>query len=163
MGGARPLLARRPRIHHDPRRAAVAPRPAPHPARTTHPAATHQPTSRRRTRRRRGRGLTSTPTEDLYAASITPLVRRHPAQHLYPTRPADAAADLHAVHLTALADNALALAQTTGLTRHDLLLDRAQLWEQLASCSTPACAQAYRAVGAVCRQEAHLLMTGIDP
>src|SRR3954469_15549615 len=77
MGGARPLLARRPRIHHDPRRAAVAPRPAPHPARTTHPAATHQPTSRRRTRRRRGRGLTSTPTEDLYAASITPLVRRH--------------------------------------------------------------------------------------
>src|SRR3954470_6687899 len=79
MGGARPLLARRPRIHHDPRPAAVAPRPAPHPARTTHPAATHQPTSRRRTRRRRGRGLTSTPTEDLYAASITPLVRRHPS------------------------------------------------------------------------------------
>ena len=80
-----------------------------------------------------------------------------PAQHLFPTRPADAAADLRAVHLTALADNALALAHTTGLARHDLLLARAQLWEQLASCSTPACAQAYRAVAGVCRQEAHLL------
>jgi hypothetical protein len=83
-----------------------------------------------------------------------------PAQHLSPTRPAGAAADLHAVHLTALADNALALAQATGLPRRDLLLDRAQLWEQLASSSTPACAQAYRAVAGVCRQEAHLLNEG---
>jgi hypothetical protein len=86
-----------------------------------------------------------------------------PAQHLCPTTTAGGDADLDAVHLTALADNALALAHTSGLTRRDLLLDRAQLWEQLASCSTPACAQAYRAVAGVCRQEAHLLMTGIDP
>jgi hypothetical protein len=80
-----------------------------------------------------------------------------PAQHFSPTTPADGAADLQAVHLMALADNALALAHTTGLARHDLLLARAQLWEQLASCSTPACAQAYRAVAGVCRQEAQLL------
>ena len=86
-----------------------------------------------------------------------------PAQPLCPTTTAGAGADLHAVHLTALADNALALAHTTGLARRDLLLDRAQLWEQLASCSTPACAQAYRAVAGVCRQEAHLFLTGIDP
>lgn len=79
-----------------------------------------------------------------------------PMQHLPPTTTAGAAADLH-VHLRALADNALVLAHTTGLTRRDLLLDRAQLWEQLASCATPACAQAYRAVAAVCRQEAQLL------
>jgi hypothetical protein len=85
------------------------------------------------------------------------------AQHLCPTTTAGAAADLPAVHLTALADNASALAHTTGLTRRDLLLARAQLWEQLASCSTPARAHAYRAVAAVCRQEAHLLMIGIGP
>jgi hypothetical protein len=91
-----------------------------------------------------------------------------PAQHQSPTTTASAAADLPAAHLTALADNALALAHTTGLTRRDLLLDRAQLWEQLARCSTPSCAQAYRAVAGVCRQEAHLLndldrpLTGCD-
>jgi len=50
-----------------------------------------------------------------------------PAQHLCPTTTAGGDADLHAVHLTALADNALALAHTSGLTRRDLLLDRAQL------------------------------------
>jgi hypothetical protein len=81
-------------------------------------------------------------------------------QHLPQATIADATADLHAKHLTALADNALALTQTTGATRRDLLLERAQLWEQLASCATPACAQAYRAVAAVCRQEAHLLNDG---
>jgi hypothetical protein len=86
-----------------------------------------------------------------------------PAQPFCPTTTAGAGADLHARYLTTLADNALALAHTSGLTRRDLLLDRAQLWEQLASCSTPACAQAYRAVAGVCRQEARLLMTGIDP
>ncbi|MDQ3765672.1 MAG: hypothetical protein M3460_30980 [Actinomycetota bacterium] len=81
-------------------------------------------------------------------------------QHPPDTTTADAAADLHAEHLAALANNALALTHTTGLTRRDLLLDRAQLWEQLASSATPACAQAYRAVAAVCRQEAHLLNNG---
>jgi hypothetical protein len=60
----------------------------------------------------------------------------------------------------ALADNAAALTHTTGLTRRDLLLDRAQLWEQLASSATAACAQAYRAVATACRQEAHLLDDG---
>jgi hypothetical protein len=80
--------------------------------------------------------------------------------HLPQAMTTDAAADLHARHLTALADNALALTHTTGPTRRDLLLDRAQLWEQLASCATPACAQAYRAVAEVCRQEAHLLDDG---
>jgi hypothetical protein len=78
-------------------------------------------------------------------------------RHLPQITTADAAADLHALHLTALANNALALTDTTGATRWDLRLDRAQLWERLASCATPACSQAYRAVAAVCRQEAHLL------
>jgi hypothetical protein len=81
-------------------------------------------------------------------------------QHLPETTNAGAAADLHAEHLQALADNALALTHTTGLTRRHLLLDRAQLWEQLASSATPACAQAYRTVAAVCRQEAQLLDDG---
>jgi len=81
-------------------------------------------------------------------------------QHLPRTTTGGAAADLHAEHLRALADNALALTHTTGLTRRDLLIDRAQLWEQLASSATPACAQAYRAVAAVCRQEADLLDDG---
>ena len=81
-------------------------------------------------------------------------------QDLPQTPTAGATADLHAKHLTALADNALALTHTTGSTRRDLLLNRAQLWEQLANCATPTCAQAYRAVAAVCRQEAHLLDDG---
>ena len=71
--------------------------------------------------------------------------------------PQTTSADLLAMHLTALAINALALTDTTEATRRDLLLDRAQLWEQLARYATPACSQAYRAVAAVCRQEAHLL------
>jgi hypothetical protein len=49
--------------------------------------------------------------------------------------------------------NALALTHTSGPTRRALLLDRPQLWEQLAA-ATAACAQAYRTVAAVCRQEA---------
>lgn len=77
--------------------------------------------------------------------------------HLPSTTAAGPAADLHAAHLTALADNAVALSNTAGLTRRDLLLARALLWEQLASCATPPCAAAYRAVAGVCRQEAHLL------
>ena len=81
-------------------------------------------------------------------------------QHLPETTTAGAAADPHAEHLTALADNAVALTHTTGATRRDLLLDRAQLWEQLANFATPACAQAYRAAAKVCRQEAHLLDDG---
>jgi hypothetical protein len=78
-------------------------------------------------------------------------------QDLSPTTAAGAAADLDATYLRALADNALALTDTVGLTRRDLLLDRAQLWERLASCATPACSQAYHAVAGVCRQEANLL------
>jgi hypothetical protein len=58
-------------------------------------------------------------------------------QHLPETTTAGAAADLHAEHLTALADNALALTQTTGLTRRDLLLARAQVWEVIASTGAP--------------------------
>jgi hypothetical protein len=81
-------------------------------------------------------------------------------QHSSDTATAGAAVDTHAEQLTALAANALALTNTSGPTRRALLLDRAQLWEQLAGSATPACAQAYRTVAAVCRQEAHLLDTG---
>jgi hypothetical protein len=81
-------------------------------------------------------------------------------QHFLETAVAGAAADLSAVPLVALVDNALSLSDTTGLTRRNLLLDRAQVWEQLATCATPACAQAYRAVAVVCREEAHLLGEG---
>src|SRR4051794_4008883 len=43
LGRARPLLARRPRVHHDPRQAAAAPRPAAQPARN-HPPHCDTPT-----------------------------------------------------------------------------------------------------------------------
>ena len=81
-------------------------------------------------------------------------------QHFPETVVVDAVANLPVAPLVTLADNALCLADTAGLTRRDLLLDRAQLWEQLASSTTPACAQAYRAVAVVCREEAHLLGDG---
>jgi hypothetical protein len=81
-------------------------------------------------------------------------------QHSSDTTTAGIAVNVHAEQLAALAANASILTHTNGSTRRALLLDRAQLWEQLASSATPACAQAYRTVAAVCRQEAHLLGTG---
>jgi hypothetical protein len=79
-------------------------------------------------------------------------------QHSSDTAAADAAVDVHTEQLAALAANALALTHSSGPTRRVLLLDRAHLWEQLASsATTPACALTYHTVAAVCRQEAHLL------
>lgn len=59
-------------------------------------------------------------------------------QHCCDTATAGAAVDVHARALAALTTNALALTHTSGPTRRALLLDRAQLWEQLADCSTAA-------------------------
>lgn len=61
--------------------------------------------------------------------------------------------------LAALRANTRSLTDTTGLARRTLLLDRSQLWEELAQTSTAALAQTYRNVASVCRQEADTLNT----
>src|SRR5882672_9939991 len=52
-----------------------------------------------------------------------------------------------------LASNAVAL-ETASHERAMLLRERARLWDELASVSTPACGQAYRGAAAKCRAEA---------
>lgn len=68
-------------------------------------------------------------------------------------------ADPQAQPLAALAASGRRLAGTTGAARQTQLLDRAQLWEHLAQFATPTCAQTYRNVASVCRQEADTLST----
>ncbi len=61
--------------------------------------------------------------------------------------------------LAALVANARRMTGTTGSARRTHLLDRAQLWEELAQNPTLTCTQAqvYRNVASVCRQEAETL------
>lgn len=68
-------------------------------------------------------------------------------------------ADPQAQLRAALAANTRRLTGTTGTARQTLLLNRAQLWEELAQTVTPPCAQAYRKTASVCRQEAGTLNT----
>lgn len=67
--------------------------------------------------------------------------------------------DPQAQLLAALAANARRMTCTTGSARRTQLLDRAQLWEELAQNATLTCTQAqvYRNVASVCRQEAETL------
>ena len=71
--------------------------------------------------------------------------------------------DPQAQLLAALAANAKRMTGTTGSARRTQLLDRAQLWEELAQNATLTCTQAqvYRNVASVCRQEADTLNISI--
>ena len=65
--------------------------------------------------------------------------------------------DPQAQLLAALATNARRMTGTTGSARRTQLLDRAQLWEELAQNPNCTQAQVYRNVASVCRQEAETL------
>lgn len=57
----------------------------------------------------------------------------------------------------ALAANAEFLGSSSPDKRMSLLRERARLWDELATISSPACGQAYRDAAAKCRAEAEQL------
>ncbi|MGH3946300.1 MAG: hypothetical protein ACRDSI_14825 [Pseudonocardiaceae bacterium] len=70
---------------------------------------------------------------------------------------ADSQTDLQAQLRAALRANTGHLTDTTGLVRRTLLLERAQICEELARIAVPTSTHTYRKVAAVYRQEADTL------
>ncbi len=90
------------------------------------------------------------------SAMAPPRQRRHGD-----TADASSEADPQAQVLAALAANTRRLTGTTGAARQAELINRAQLWEQLAEIVTLPYPQSYRNTASVCRQEADTLNTSV--